>query len=1099
MQSITAASDLIKASDDDFVLKQIMSKLGFPRPPLPLNQKAREKMGLSNHVLEASIVRGDDSLRALIITLAEECNAREELRKISSTLSIHIPHFLWLLILRQKNSTLFAVATLSSHTSTRPKVVALVTYRDQVIESDAESLCGLSAARAISNDVLRHSRWVETLSRESVTQRFYRAIEKVVSQMADSLNPAPPSKEAHTLSLIYTSRLLFLAFLETKGWLNKDFDFLSNEFIRCMSEGGNYHRKVLEPLFFGTLNTRPSKRAVRAHAFGRIPFLNGGLFARTPLEKLYRKSYFTDEALSSMFDNVLTRYRLTAREDSSTWSEAAVDPEMLGRVFESLMASKERKQSGAFYTPQHLVERTTRNALIEALKCKTVTTDTLNDCFAGKLPDDETRGILLDRVSRVSVLDPACGSGAFLVHALETLADLRSFLGDVRPIYAIRRSMLISAIYGVDINPMAVWLCELRLWLSVVIDNGERDVSRILPLPNLDYHIRTGNSLTGGSFSQDVTLINPPSIARLLDRYSRASGVRKRSLSKKLDQVKRERALALLDKQIGVTSQNRRDLLAEQRSPDLFDQKYTSHRSQAEVKRLKREAQRLRAERIRIERGGALPFSFRTHFPHIADRGGFQVILGNPPWVRPHHLPRMSQTERDSLRSSFMSFRNAAWKTGAQNTKAGTGFAAQVDLAALFLERSTSLLAPEGSLGLLLPVKLWKSLSGGGTRQLAMTRLDISRLEDMTEAPAAFDAAAYPSVLVAKRKNATREISHGLPGDTIAGNGSSPTDYGTMTVEVHRPQRSIVWNSTTSSLPFDDSAGAPWLLIHPDVRRAFNTLISAGQPLSHSHLGRPHLGVKTGCNEAFIVEVSQHQPKAASDFIAAQSGSYKGVVDRGLLRPLIRGATVRPWTALPSSSRIIWTHDSDGAAFNSLPKLTLTWLSNWRQQLTRRADIKPHTIWWSLFRTEAASTQNARVVWSDFGIVPRATMIDKGDPTVPINTCYVVPCKSRTDALTLTAILNSPLIAAWLDVLAEPAQNSYRRYLGWTMALLPVPNDWALARRILAPISRRALYGNQPGTEELYHATLRAYGIDHESVSPLMDWTEDKSHTRAFN
>src|SRR6185436_1128241 len=97
-----------------------------------------------------------------------------------------------------------------------------------------------------------------------------------------------------------------------------------------------YHRRVLLPLFFGTLNTPPAKRASVARRFGRVPFLNGGLFSRSPVEARHTVLTFTDTDLGELFAELLDRYRFTAREDSATWSEAAIDPEMLGKAFESL-------------------------------------------------------------------------------------------------------------------------------------------------------------------------------------------------------------------------------------------------------------------------------------------------------------------------------------------------------------------------------------------------------------------------------------------------------------------------------------------------------------------------------------------------------------------------------------------------------------------------------------------------------------------------------------------------------------------------------------------------------------------------------------------
>jgi len=122
------------------------------------------------------------------------------------------------------------------------------------------------------------------------------------------------------------------------------------------------------------------------------------------------------------------------------------------------------------------------------------------------------------------------------------------------------------------------------------------------------------------------------------------------------------------------------------------------------------------------------------------------------------------------------------------------------------------------------------------------------------------------------------------------------------------------------------------------------------------------------------------------------------------------------------------------------------------------------------------------------GRTPRALLLPAGDPTVPLNSCYVVPCDEAIDALALTALLNSSLAAAWLHVLAEPARGGYHRYLGWTMALLPLPRDWADARELLAPLATRALCGDVPDTCELLDAATRAYRLRASDVAPLIAW-----------
>jgi hypothetical protein len=162
-----------------------------------------------------------------------------------------------------------------------------------------------------------------------------------------------------------------------------------------------------------------------------------------------------------------------------------------------------------------------------------------------------------------------------------------------------------------------------------------------------------------------------------------------------------------------------------------------------------------------------------------------------------------------------------------------------------------------------------------------------------------------------------------------------------------------------------------------------------------------------------------------------------------------------------------------------------------RDQLGDRTDLHGRLPWWTVFRTESARNERARVVWADIGLVPRATVIEPGDPSVPLNTCYAVSCDTLDDAHGLAALLNSPLASAWLNVVAEPARGGYRRYLGWTMSLLPLPREWESARERLAPLGARAMSGDVPSDDELLAAALDAYRVTLADIQPLLSWTSD--------
>ncbi|MGH7646784.1 MAG: hypothetical protein ACREND_01600, partial [Gemmatimonadaceae bacterium] len=141
------------------------------------------------------------------------------------------------------------------------------------------------------------------------------------------------------------------------------------------------------------------------------------------------------------------------------------------------------------------------------------------------------------------------------------------------------------------------------------------------------------------------------------------------------------------------------------------------------------------------------------------------------------------------------------------------------------------------------------------------------------------------------------------------------------------------------------------------------------------------------------------------------------------------------------------------------------------------------------FRTGGSSSARARVVWADVGRTPRALVLTPNDDAVALNSCYVLTCRDPRDAYTLTALLNSPLLAAWLTLIAEPARGGYRRFLAWTVALLPTPHDWTRAREILAPLAQRAGEGHDPDAGELLDATLRAYRLQQSEIEPLLEWT----------
>jgi hypothetical protein len=474
-----------------------------------------------------------------------------------------------------------------------------------------------------------------------------------------------------------------------------------------------------------------------------------------------------------------------------------------------------------------------------------------------------------------------------------------------------------------------------------VIESPARDPAQVAPLPNLDRHVRVGDALSGDDAGRGVPS-ETAAIARLRARYARAVGVRKRTLARALDRAERTAATAVLDRRIAAITEARRDLLVAARGRDLFgDRASVPTEARASLAELRAELRARRARRRALSAGAALPFSFVTHFADVASAGGFDTIVGNPPWVRVHRIPAGA---RAALRREFATYRGAAWRSGAA-ARAGIGFAAQIDLAALFIERSLAVAAPGGVVALLVPSKLWRSLAGGGVRSLLVDDHELLSLEDWSDAPALFDAAVYPSLFVVRR-----------------GKVSPPNQTHETQVTVHAARVAATWGVHAGELALDDSPGAPWLLLPPFARRAFDALRMVGTPLGVSAFGPPLLGVKCGCNGAFVVRVR------GETIVAAESG-HTVDIEPHLLRPLIRGEHVTRWRIEANGERLIWTHGENGAPLDRLPPRAERWLH-------------ASAVVWSRGPTRAEPRAGGR---SSAPMAPRLTMHASCGPTSAVS------------------------------------------------------------------------------------------------------------------
>jgi hypothetical protein len=326
---------------------------------------------------------------------------------------------------------------------------------------------------------------------------------------------------------------------------------------------------------------------------------------------------------------------------------------------------------------------------------------------------------------------------------------------------------------------------------------------------------------------------------------------------------------------------------------------------------------------------------------------------------------------------------------------------------------------------------------------------------------------------------------------------------GMIMAAVHTRNGVRRWRLAPEALALDGSAGSPWLLVPPETRQAFDAFAAAGVPLSESVFGPPLLGVKCGCNEAFLVSLGPSDSVDA-EFVRVRSARPRasartGLIEKHMLRPVVRGRTLGRWvvthqTGAAGPEMILWTHEENGTGaagpMVALPPGAARWLAPWRHRLAARTDTRGRGLWWALFRTDSAGTKWPRVVWADIGRVSRAAVLPARDLTVPLNSCYAVRAPAEMDAHALCAIINSTLAAGWLNVLAEPARGGFHRYLAWTVGLLPIPSDWARARAALGPVGEHAAAGEIPDSVELSANVAAAYGLSPGALAPLVSWPE---------
>ena len=447
-------------------------------------------------------------------------------------------------------------------------------------------------------------------------------------------------------------RITFLHFLQRKGWMCGDLNYMQNMFENSAYKN-DYLDSVLEPLFFGILNTKPTEREALFTEYGwdksllaewkDIPYLNGGLFERD--EEDEPESRFPAEYFKRLFQ-FFSEYNFTIDENDPNDAEVGVDPEMLGKIFENLL--EDTKDKGAFYTPKEIVRYMCQESLIAYLETNTsVAKDKIRQFVlspeegVADIPENK-KPKLLTALEEVKICDPAIGSGAFPMGLLNELLHCREVLsGEHYDRAEIKKSIIQNNIYGVDIEKGAVDIARLRFWLSIVVDEETPS-----PLPNLDYKIMQGNSLIESFMGVDLSKLT----------YEKEYKKDKGEISLFDDEKNRlQKTVSHLLSSYYSCSDHARKVKLQQEISDTINKQLEAQAYDPTIL--------AKLKTINLAENNKF-FLWHTWFSDVFnrdDKDGFDIVIGNPPYIDSETMTLLGQTDLREYITKHYKFIKGNW------------------------------------------------------------------------------------------------------------------------------------------------------------------------------------------------------------------------------------------------------------------------------------------------------------------------------------------------------------------------------------------------------------------------------------------------------
>jgi hypothetical protein len=941
---------------------------------------------------------------------------------------------------------------------------------------------------------------------EKVTREFYDhykdLFEKTSKELKDVLK-AQPSIASHfdergiendDFAKKLLGQIVFLYFLQKKGWFGVEprkawgtgrKDFIRHLFRERASFASllakkakretNFFNDILEPLFYEALAIDRSDNGDHYSLFDcKIPFLNGGLF-----EPIYGYQWQTTDILlpDTLFSNdeptgegeekgtgildVFDRYNFTVNEAEPLEKEVAVDPEMLGKVFENLLPENIRHASGTYYTPRVIVHYMCQQALLHYLAARAPHVPQ-NDLalflrHAERFADFEAkdkksyaeRGLLLpesisqnaapldDLLATITVCDPAIGSGAFPVGMMHEIVRARIALtptleksGDIRAqkprsAYALKRDAIHHSLYGVDIDPGAVEIAKLRLWLSMVVD--EEEIGHIQPLPNLDYKIMQGNSLLeefDGIRLLDEKLLQPPDAARDSEMAEirariaahqgdaiRRHGEGKKGAAQKLaaeQEIKRlkKRLDALVnpaEAKFGAQGElNQQTSWASLKRIQELHGRFFDENSRAEKDRQRKELDALewnfmeatlreqgREEAIvELKRASAKHrkpfFLWHLHFGEVfQQRGGFDVVIANPPFVR----MELIMDDKPALKRRFPHL-----------------FSGRADLYVYFYGLGLDILRDNGCLTFISSNTYLNSKFGEKLRKHFHETSTVATLIDFAETKV-FDAVVEPAIIVQRKMKSNNSSVQVLKWQESQHLDELP--------EVIARQSGVIQQSSFTA--------DPWRLESPVLLRLLDHLQSerVSKPLG-SYVGDDvFYGVKTGLNDAFMIDA------------AARAKLLKDPRSEEIIKPFVRGRDISRWATQPVTNWLIYTyHGVDIKRYPLIEKHLLPFKEALEARATEQA-------WYELQQPQLRYSkffEQPKIIYQDIARYFGMAWDDTG--AYLANTCYFIPTKEKW----LLGVLLSSTMGFHVQKSIGSDEGGFIRLFAMHVKKFPIPH-----------------------------------------------------------